>query len=279
MSTKPTLYVFGGAVWPSAPWLATYALGYGDSIDVKQINLIEGANFDPEFVKLNPLATLPTLVTPEEVLGNTTDVVQWLIKNAPKPAGKASGTDFVKKIHEDDVDPNFALLSARNEEELKAKNGSIPGLFIRNRQNALDKFSEVAEASQATFYVEKKKANGFLVDVYEVNNEQKAPLRQIWYDKSNAAWNNIKKFILQDITAILPESGYIGGETPGEDDFHLAAWLARLALLTGATPAADGVLQLKKELGGEEVPQKIVSYWKLWSETEAWKIVYKDGLH
>lgn len=49
--------------------------------------------------------------------------------------------------------------------------------------------------------------------------------------------------------------------------------------MTGATPAADGALSLKNELGGEEVPEKIVKYWKLWSETEAWKVVYKDSLH
>ena len=105
------------------------------------------------------------------------------------------------------------------------------------------------------------------------------PAQTQWFELSNGAWAAIRKFILTDIPAILPESGYIGGAVPGEDDFHLAAWLARIALLTGATPAEDGVLSLKKELGGEDVPPKVVAYWKLWSATDAWKKVYENGLH
>jgi len=277
MSSKPTLYVFGGAIWPSAPWLAVYALGYEDKIDIKQVNLVEGANFAPDFLKLNPLATLPTLVLEDKVLTDTTSVVKYLVENAPKPAGKASGTDFIKKIHEDDVDPNFALLSARNEEELNGKNSGIPGLFIRNRQAALEKYAPTApEFSE--FYTEKLKSNGFLNGVYSQTGASEQ-VKTIWFTKSGNAWAAIRKFILEDIPAVLPASGYIGGEVPGEDDFHLAAWLARLALLTGATPGTEGVLTLKKELDGAEVPEKIVVYWALWAQTPAWQVVYKDGLH
>lgn len=50
-SDKKTLYVFGGAIWPSAPWLAVTALGYDDQVNVEQVNLVEGANFAPEFVR------------------------------------------------------------------------------------------------------------------------------------------------------------------------------------------------------------------------------------
>ncbi|KAG8978001.1 hypothetical protein FRB90_008606 [Tulasnella sp. 427] len=275
--SQQTLYVFGGAVWPSAPWLAVTALGYEDKIDVQQLNLIEGANFDPEFVRKNPAATLPTLITPgESTLTDTTSVIKYLISHSPKPAGKPSGTDFVARIHEDAVDPNFAFLSARTDEELKAKNAGIPGVFIRNRQAALQKYAPTAPDLKA-FYDAKLQFNGFLDSVY--NPDAPTELKETWFAKSKAAWDAIRAFILNDIPAVLPESGYIGGQYPGEDDFHLAAWLARIALLTGATPKEDGALSLKNELGGAEVPEKIVSYWKLWSATPAWAVVYKDGLH
>ena len=58
----------------------------------------------------NPNATLPTLSVDGKVYTNTTDVISYLVQNPPKPAGKPSGTGLVKRIHEDDIDPNFALL-------------------------------------------------------------------------------------------------------------------------------------------------------------------------
>ncbi|KAG8917132.1 hypothetical protein FRC01_002647 [Tulasnella sp. 417] len=276
-SDKKTLYVFNGAIWPSAPWLAVYALGYEDQVDVEQVDLVNGANFTPEFVRKNPAATLPTLLIPgQENLTDTTSVVKYMLDNSPKPIGKPSGTNFVAKIHEDAVDPNFALLSARNDAELKAKDAGIPGIFIRGREVALAKYAPTAPDLKS-FYDAKIKANGFLNLVY--SPEVPAEVKEMWFAKSKTAWEAIRTFILNDIPAVLPDSGYIGGENPGEDDFHLAAWLARITLLTGGTPKEDGVLALKSELGGSEVPEKIVTYWKLWSATPAWAEVYKHGLH
>jgi len=274
--TNPTLYVFGGAVWPSAPWLAVYALGEEDEIKLEQLNLIEGANFSPEFLKLNPKATLPTLVFPDDqkTLTDTKSTVAYLISHARKPAGKPSGTDFVERIHADGVDPNVALLATRNDAELTGKAASIPGTFVGNRQAKLEQYASTAPEF-AEFYEEKKKSNGFLNEIFQGRGTPQA--KETWFKISNDTWANIKTFANTDIVAILPESGYIGGEYPGEDDFHLAAWLARIGALTGGTPDAAGALTLEKELG--PVDPKIVSYWKLWSETEAWKQVFGSGLH
>ena len=60
----------------------------------------------------NPNATLPTLSIDGNVYANTIDVTKYLIANAPQTPGKTSGTDFVTRIHKDNVDPNFALLAA-----------------------------------------------------------------------------------------------------------------------------------------------------------------------
>lgn len=53
----------------------------------------------------------------------------------------------------------------------------------------------------------------------------------------------------------------------------------RTVLLKGGTTDTAGVLKLKKELGREEVSWKVVSFWRAWYETQAWKVVYGDGLH
>ena len=107
-------------------------LGYSDQLQKENINLrtspplpsspthscttppppVEGANFHPDFLKLNPNATLPTLATSDGVYTSTAAVVRYVIKHAPKPAGRPSGTDLVDALHVAAIDPNFSMLSA-----------------------------------------------------------------------------------------------------------------------------------------------------------------------
>jgi hypothetical protein len=76
----------------------------------------------------------------------------------------------------------------------------------------------------------------------------------------------------------LPETGFIGGAEPGEDDFHVGAWLARVTWVCGGNKEADGYKALEKELN-VEVPPKIVSYWKAWAVRPSWQKVYAETLH
>ena len=91
-------------------------------------------------------------------------------------------------------------------------------------------------------------------------------------------WKAIVGYILNDLPSILPESGFIGGSDPGEDDFHVGAWLARVSWVAGADKESEGYKALEKELG-QEVPPKVVSYWKAWSARPSWKKVYAETLH
>lgn len=43
-----------------------------------------------------------------------------------------------------------------------------------------------------------------------------------------------------------------------------------MAFFTGATPKEDDGLSLKSELGGEEIPEKVVNWWNFWSATRVW---------
>lgn len=43
---------------------------------------------------------------------------------------------MVRKLHDDDLDPNFALLSARDDEELRRKGSGHAGVFVKKRECA-----------------------------------------------------------------------------------------------------------------------------------------------
>jgi len=272
--SKPVFYTFGGSVWAAVDELAIPELGYGpNDIETKVVNLVQGENFKPSFLEINPNATLPTLTADGKTYASTIDVTKYLIDHAPKPASKPSGTNLVVRIHEADIDPNFALLLARSDDELKAKGAGIALAFLSNRQASLEKNAPTPEAAKHTeFYKSKMADNGMLKSIYEGNAPPEA--KGQFYAASNKHWDNLRKFILEELPTYLPESGLIGGETPDEDDFHTGAWLARIVATLGGTD----VSALSKELNAP-VPPKVESYWKAWSGRDSWKSVYAEGLH
>jgi len=99
-----------------------------------------------------------------------------------------------------------------------------------------------------------------------------------FFNKSKAHWAALRTFILDILPEYLPNSGFIGGVRPGEDDFHVAAWLARIACVSGAKKTEEGLKELKKEVG-VPIPEKVAQYWNAWGQRESWKKVYQNGLH
>lgn len=141
-------------------------------------------------------------------------------------------------------------------------------------QNALDKYAASPEgAAFKDFYAQKLEGNGGILKIY--NGE--APGADFFTVSTNH-WKNVVEYLTTDFVAVLPESGFIGGAEPGEDDFHFGAWLARVTWVCGGNKEADGYKALEKELKGP-VPEKVVSYWKAWSARPSWQKVYAETLH
>lgn len=134
---------------------------------------------------VNPKGTVPALVAPYEhttspdipskykSITDTVEVVKFLDSAtlsashaAPSlsPAtvqGSADSNELIALVHKDDVDPNFLLLSARNDEERQAKLSGLPGQFLKGRQAALERYQKEAaddgDTKLAPFYEQKIK--------------------------------------------------------------------------------------------------------------------------
>lgn len=277
--SKPILYTFGPSVWAAVPELALIELEYTqDDVEKKVVNLAEGENFAPAFLKINPQGTLPTLEAGGKAYTSTAEVTSYLVVRASNRVVVAPGTGFIRKIHEKQYDPNFPKLSARHEDELRSKASGFSMMFLQNRQNALEKHSGTFQgANHREFYDAKIAENGRILSIYQA----KAPenVKDSFFECSRTHWNTLKAFILEELPDILPESGFLGGDKPGEDDFHLAAWLARIASVAGGGDSSkDGARAIEKELG-KPTPEKVVSYWTAWSGRKSWQEVYVNGLH
>ncbi len=100
-----------------------------------------------------------------------------------------------------------------------------------------------------------------------------------FFTQSVQHWETLAAYITNELPAALPETGpFLGGAAPGEDDFHLGAWLARLVFLTQGTADKDGYKSLEKERKGPVSP-KVAAYWAAWVERYSFKKVYVNGLH
>jgi len=273
--SKPTLYTFGISVWSAAPELAIAELFPEGAINKEIVDVVQGGNFAPEYLKINPHGTVPALLADGKTYTSTAEVTRYLLENAPKKV--APGTSFIDKIHEDKYDPNFPLLTTRNEDELQSAASGFPLTFVSNRQNALDKYSKSPEGSPFKEYYETKLAgNGNILAIYK--GEVPEDVKNGFFEQSQKHWETISAFILNDLPGILPDSGFFGGAEPGEDDFHLAAWLSRIGFLTGGKADKDGYKAIEKETK-QPIPAKVAAYWQAWAARPSWQKVYADGLH
>lgn len=219
------------------------------------------------------------------------DTVEWLVLHAPTPGAKSSHQDIIAAVHRDNTDPNFFLLSARDQKELDAKRGGLPGLFIRRRQAKLEELASKSPEDLKAFYKEKLAYNGVLSSVYAgalfitiapnnftefATEDATSETTAGWFAKSTQHWADMKAFVETELPSLLPASGFVDGAAPGEADFHVAAWLARTAGVTGATP--DNVAPLGEALG-ITLDSKVVAYFDTWKVRESWKTLYAEGLH
>lgn len=101
----------------------------GIDADLSEVNLFEGANFSPEFLKLvsggslsivyafidvasfqNPNATLPTLTHEGKSYKSTAEVIDYLVSISSTKV--APETSITKVVHEERIDPNFSMVAA-----------------------------------------------------------------------------------------------------------------------------------------------------------------------
>lgn len=229
-------------------------------------------------VAQNNSASIPTLYTQGRVLTSTTEIISHLV--AIK--GKQPSVDraWIDKVHEDGLDPNFCLLLARNKDELQAKAAGVPGEFVRNRQESLLKhFVSPAAASFKPFYSSKIASNGAVLAIY--NSSAPQSTTEDFFRQSQEHVARVQQFILTDLAQHLSAakgSAFLGGEIPGEEDFHVGAWLARIAMTSGAHKSEEGIQKLQEAMG-KPVPGSVKAYWERWSARSSWKEVYLATLH
>lgn len=139
----------------------------------------------------------------------------------------------------------------------------------------MKRYAETPEAQANKSFYEERIAS--LSDLYTILDGQ-APhdAKQAYFSNSAALWDGIKAFTIQTLPAAITEGPFIGGECPGVDDYHVGAWLARIAMLLGAEKSEGGVSALENRFGAQ--PEKIKAYWAAWIARDSWVKAYPDNV-
>ena len=154
--------------------------------------------------------------------------------------------------------------------------------FLEGRQRALKEQSARPEgAPYKALYDAKKASNGEFLTI--VNGSAPVEAKQAFFDKANALQETICSFIYGGLPKMLPaldsDNGhFLSGDLPGETDFHLAAWLARIFSTCGADAAGEASGKAKAAFGGP-LPPTVLAYWNAWVARPSWGKVYGQGLH
>jgi len=108
-----------------------------------------------------------------------------------------------------------------------------------------------------------------------LNGQAPDHAKQGLFSKSSALWDGIKVFIVETLPTAINEGPFIGGVRPGVDDFHVGAWIARIARVSGAQKSEEGLSALEKRFG--PLPEKVKAYWTAWIGRDSWVKAYRDN--
>jgi len=274
--SKPQLYEFVGSCWANVPKIAISEAGFKDGdFELKSVNLAEGANFDPEYLKINPNGTVPTLISDGKTFTDSTTVVSEILRIAPHPPriSAHTSTSLVEEIHASAHDPNATLLFARDDADREAKINGLPKGFLEGRQKALDKYVQ-SPGDFKKFLEQKQAGNKQLLAFFAESPDDSA--KEAHYGQANQLWKSVGIFIRGVMTQALnkTEGPFVAGKNPSEPDFHLITWLARTVTNTGVepnSPASVVMPKLQEYTGGHAFDPLVGKYWDAWLARDSFK--------
>lgn len=92
-----------------------------------------------------------------------------------------------------------------------------------------------------------------------------------FYAASQAHFDKLREVIYEILPKQLKEEN-------AEADFHVVAWLTRIATTSGATDGSQVISSLENRFGAP-LPASVKAYLEKWVAKESWSKVYAGGLH
>lgn len=247
--------------------------------------VVDGENFAPEYVKINPNGTIPSLTSTslQKPLIDSTEILAYLDSLRPegpslfpKDTKKRSKTEeLIAHVHQPKLSTNLILLQARDAQELNAKRNSPSKNFIANRQRRLLKY--IVAHPEIPLYTSRTHENGKLYQLY--NDSEIGPEHEQFFRDSHQGYKDFAAGLNElDSMLVLP---YAPGDNITAADLHIVPWLAHALWGAGGNAIYDfDPLEklIQKSVPNFEFGEKTKTWWKNISTTDMFKKNY-PSLH
>lgn len=212
----------------------------------KLINIgeVNAENFKPEYLAINPMGTVPSLVSPSlsQPLVDSRNILEYLDRSKqaenssnlvpPSVEERATVDQLIDQVHSDDVSTNILLFMARDKEELEANKRYGRHVFLHNRQKALEQYR--SQFPDNPFYGPKLKENGSVDRIYETQDSDE--LDEFFRSSELAYRSFISGLAKLDSMLNLP---YAAGNNITAADLHIAPWLSHAMMAVGTENITD----------------------------------------
>lgn len=239
-------------------------------------------NFAPDYLKINPNGTVPSLTAPSlpGPLSDSVDILRYLDGVRPGTAPlvpqdadtRAKAQQVIDLVQSAQVSTNILFFNARSVAELDDKKRGWSKAFIDARQHRLVK--EKAADAGHSFYGPKVTENGTVFDKYAT------PLGhadESFFAQSEEAYKGFAAGVAKlETLLVLP---YAAGAALSEADFHVIAWLSHSMVAAGSDVEKVHDFSTLEEVVGKSVPgfaigPRVRKWWTTVSEEASFKKVF-----
>ncbi|TIB93291.1 hypothetical protein E3Q19_01323 [Wallemia mellicola] len=271
-----------------------------ESKDLKliQVDLNMGDNFHPSFLSINPAGTVPLLLVPnaESIqpdrapeftrIADTKNICNFLATKRrsvpsliPLPHLVKKSNEIIDYLHSGDLDTNFLMLSATNNNELEL-NSSRAESYLISRQTAFDRYRHLCSLDRKNWFELKSQSNLDILNIYRfrsLNDDQILSNRQDFFKASQKTWSNLKNFLRKvDIELSSNDSGpWIFGQDLTLVDLHLAAFLARVIADINGNMNDEGIYKLY-HICNLHLSKSMLLFWRNWLNRQSFRCVYME---
>ncbi|KAI9268259.1 hypothetical protein BDA99DRAFT_505326 [Phascolomyces articulosus] len=231
------LYTFPPSLYASIPRLLIAEKSI-KNVENVTIDLSKAENFSPEYLKINPHHTVPSLEFTDEtgkriVEDDSIEICKQLDKLSGSPQLYTSANasvidDYVKDMHDNADVGNVLFFTSRNQDELEKKKALIVP-FMQGRIQGFEKYSQEAPEHKALY-------DSFLKVSKEISAQYQGEVDPTpMFDTNAQTWAKAVTFLDKTEALLSVQSqgtDYLFGDY-SLADVHLTAWLYRQELVRG----------------------------------------------
>ncbi|KAL8920853.1 MAG: hypothetical protein Q9208_006025 [Pyrenodesmia sp. 3 TL-2023] len=282
---KLTLYSWVGSQWAGVVHLGLAEKGLDkNEIEIKEIDLFKAENFHPEYLKINPNGTVPSLKAPSlnEPLVDTREILEFLDRYRPSTRGpdlipvnaqdKAAAQALIELVHSHDLETGLILSGCLDNADIDQMKSSPLFNYLAARQSALEKY--VAADPANAFYATRFKDNGALHKHF--TDASKTADREAFFSETAAGYRKFADGLETLERQIrLP---YAVGDHVTVADLHIVPWLSHTLWALGTTDPTDFSKleqRVRRTVPDFQIGPKTRRWWTNFGERDSFREVFK----